>query len=75
VLELYHEAFEDLQYMDGVHGLGIDLNGIETSTVVSDVVRLKIILRNISSHAIRFRRKNQKSVIKGSTNLKHAIKT
>jgi len=68
--ELCQEVFEDLKFMDGMQELDIDLSGIETTTVVSDRVRLKIILRNIISNAIKFRKRNQKAVIKVSTKLK-----
>jgi len=67
VKELCQEVFEDLKFMDGVQELEIDLNGIETTTVVSDRVRLKIILRNIFSNAIKFRKRNQNAAIKVST--------
>ena len=70
VKALCQEVFEDLKFMDGVQDLEIDLNGFEITTVVSDRVRLKIILRNIISNAIKFRRRNQKAVIKVSTKLK-----
>ncbi|HMG94158.1 MAG TPA: HAMP domain-containing sensor histidine kinase, partial [Chryseolinea sp.] len=69
--ELCQEVFEDLKFMDGVQELDIDLNGIETPTVVSDRVRLKIILRNLISNAIKFRKRNQNAVIKVSTKLNH----
>jgi len=64
--ELCQEVFEDLQFMDGVQELEIDLTRIETTTLVSDRVRLKIILRNIISNAIKFRKRNQKALIKVS---------
>ena len=68
VKELCQEVFEDLKFMDGVQDLEIDLNGIETTTVVSDRVRLKIILRNIISNAIKFRRRNQRQSSKSVQN-------
>jgi len=54
--ELCMEVFDDLRFMDGVKELDLNLNGIETCSVLSDRVRLKIILRNLISNAIKFRR-------------------
>jgi len=68
VKELCQEVFEDLQFMDGVQELEIDLTGIETTILVSDRVRLKVILRNIISNAIKFRKTKQKALIKVSAN-------
>ncbi|HEV8512369.1 MAG TPA: ATP-binding protein [Cyclobacteriaceae bacterium] len=65
--ELCQEVFEDLQFMDGVLELEIDLTGIETTKLISDRVRLKVILRNIISNAIKFRKRNLKAVIKVSS--------
>jgi signal transduction histidine kinase len=65
------EVFEDLRFMDGVQDLDIDLEGIEITTVISDRMRLKIILRNIISNAIKFRKLNQKAEIKVSSKLEN----
>lgn len=65
--ELCQEVFEDLKFMDGVQELEIDLIGIETTKIISDRVRLKVILRNIISNAIKFRKRNMKALIKVSS--------
>lgn len=65
--ELCSEIFEDLRFMDGTKDAAIDLDQIETKTVITDRLRLKIIVRNIISNAIKFRRNNQKAIVKVST--------
>jgi signal transduction histidine kinase len=65
--ELCGEVFEDLRFMDGMQELEIDLTQIEMKTITTDKLRLKIILRNIISNAIKFRKNDQKAVIKVST--------
>ncbi len=67
VKELCKEIFEDLKFMDGAQEIDVDLNDIESAILVSDKVRLKIILRNIISNSIKFRKRNQKAIIKIST--------
>ena len=57
--------------MDGVKELHVELNGIETMTLSSDRVRLKMILRNLFSNAIKFRKSGHKPLIKVSTKLEH----
>jgi signal transduction histidine kinase len=69
--ELCMEVFEDLRFMDGVKELHVDLNGIETMTLSSDQVRLKMILRNLFSNAIKFRKNERQPVIKVSTKTEH----
>ena len=71
VKELCKEVFEDLRFMAGVDELEIDLNGIKTASLISDRGRLKIILRNIMSNAIKFRKRNQKALIKVTTETQH----
>jgi len=67
--DLSREIFHNLQFIDGFNEIKFDDAGIQHEVVISDPSRLKIILQNILSNAIKFRNKNQKSRITLSTRL------
>ena len=67
--DLSREIFHNLQFIDGFNEIKFDDTGIQHEVVISDPSRLKIILQNILSNAIKFRNKNQKSLITLSTRL------
>lgn len=66
---LCEEILENLKYMDDFSNIRVDLNGLTQSTIQQDKVRLKIILSNLISNAIRFQKKipGHQSVIKISS--------
>lgn len=64
---LSREIFDDLQFVTGFNEIELDFEQLNPETVISDSSRLKIILQNIFSNAIKFRRKNQPSYVKVST--------
>jgi len=66
---LSREVFHNMQFIDGFNEIKFDDAGIKHEVVTSDLSRLKIILQNILSNAIKFRNKNQESIITLSTKL------
>jgi len=69
IKDLSREIFHNLQFIDGFNEIKFDDAGIQHDVVISDPSRLKIILQNILSNAIKFRNKNQESIITLSTKL------
>ncbi|MBA4057336.1 MAG: hypothetical protein C0490_21660 [Marivirga sp.] len=61
------EVFEDLKFVDGFNETELDCEQVAHEVIVSDSARLKMILQNIFSNAIKFRKKNQPSYVKVST--------
>ena len=66
---LCEEILENLKYMDDFSNIRVDLNGLNQSTIQQDKVRLKIILSNLISNAIRFQKRipGHQSLIKISS--------
>jgi len=62
--ELWSEVVEDLKYADGFSEIEITHDALDPEIIVSDRRRLKIILQNLFSNAVKFRRKNERSFIK-----------
>ncbi len=56
--ELWDEVTEDLQYIDGFGDIDIRYDSIEPEIIISDRRRLKIIVQNLFSNAIKFRNKD-----------------
>jgi signal transduction histidine kinase len=54
--ELFSEIFENLRYIEGFQTIRIDMSGMGVDEVRSDKMRLKIILNNILSNAIKFQK-------------------
>ncbi len=67
--ELCQEILDNLKYMDDFANIEVDLNELQQSTIQQDKVRLKIILSNLISNAIRFQKRTpgHKSIIKISS--------
>ncbi len=67
--ELCEEILDNLKYMDDFSTIQVDLNGLKQSTVQQDKVRVKIILSNLISNAIRFQKRipGHQSLIKISS--------
>lgn len=67
--ELCQEIFDNLKYMDDFANIEVDLNELQQSTIQQDKVRLKIILSNLISNAIRFQKRTpgHRSIIKISS--------
>ncbi|HEY9047188.1 MAG TPA: HAMP domain-containing sensor histidine kinase [Ohtaekwangia sp.] len=70
--ELWEEVVKDLQYIDGVNEINIHHDTIEPEIIVSDRRRLKIILQNLFSNAVKFRRQNEASFVKFYTGYNHS---
>ena len=66
---LSRQVFHNMQFIDGFNEIKFDDAGITHEVVTSDLSRLKIILQNILSNAIKFRNKDQESRITLSTQL------
>jgi len=58
LLELCEEIIDDLKYMDRFQMMEFDLQGISSTIVYSDRLRLKIILNNLFSNAIKFQKRS-----------------
>jgi signal transduction histidine kinase len=54
--ELCQGILENLKYIDGYNKIQFDLSGIESTNIENDRVRLKIVLNNIITNAIRFQK-------------------
>jgi signal transduction histidine kinase len=54
--ELFSEIFENLRYIEGFQAIRIDMSGIGVNEIRSDKMRLRIILNNILSNAIKFQK-------------------
>ncbi len=54
---LCHEILDNLKYLDDYNRILVDLNEFEQNTIQQDKVRLKIILSNLISNAIKFQKK------------------
>jgi signal transduction histidine kinase len=63
---LCQEILDNLKYLDDYTKISVDLDEFEQSTIQQDKVRLKIILSNLISNAIKFQKKTpgHKPVIK-----------
>ncbi len=57
--ELFSEVFENMRYIEGFQRIKIDTSGIDVEEIQSDKMRLKIILNNIVSNAIKFQKQFQ----------------
>ena len=55
--ELTEEVIENLRYLDDYHKMEFDLSGITKINLTTDKLRLKIILNNLFSNAIKFQKK------------------
>ena len=64
---LAQEVYDDLKFVNGFNDMQFDLAGIKHETIATDARRVKIILQNIFSNAIKFRQRRAKSYIKVST--------
>jgi len=62
--DVSNQVFEELQFVDGVEQIKMDTSGIKLETIFSDRIRIKIILHNLISNAIKFRRVDSDSVVK-----------
>jgi two-component system, sensor histidine kinase len=57
------EVFHDLQFIEGLNEIKIDYSNIEPGVIITDKNRLKIILHNLITNAIKFRKKDFASFI------------
>ncbi|MBL7871923.1 MAG: MASE1 domain-containing protein [Cyclobacteriaceae bacterium] len=66
---LCQDIIENLKYMDNFSKIQIDLNEIDQKTIQQDKTRMKIILSNLISNAIRFQKRipDHQSIIKISS--------
>lgn len=73
---LCQEILDNLKYLEDYTKISVDLDGFEQSTIQQDKVRLKIILSNLISNAIKFQKKTpgHKPVIKISAK-RHLTRT
>lgn len=55
---LCQEILDNLKYLENYHKLMLDLSEFEEETIQQDKVRLKIILSNLISNAIKFQKKD-----------------
>jgi signal transduction histidine kinase len=69
---LCQEILDNLKYMDNFSKIQIDLNGLDHETILQDKIRMKIILSNLISNAIRFQKRipDHQSIIKISSKKK-----
>lgn len=56
--KLCEEILENLRYLENYNAIKIDLNELEANIIHQDKVRLKIILSNLISNAIKFQKKD-----------------
>ena len=63
---LCQEILENLKYLDDYHKIEVDMNDLNHSAIRQDKTRLKIILSNLISNAIKFQKKTpgHKALIK-----------
>lgn len=54
--EVSQEVMEGLQYMENYHRIEIDFSALVNQTIKTDRARLKIILNNLYSNAIKFQK-------------------
>src|ERR1044071_4257575 len=66
---LAHEVYDNLKFTQGFNEVYFDFGDIKHDEASTDRSRLKIILQNIFSNAIKFRRNHQQSIVKVSTEL------
>lgn len=65
--DIVEEVLEDLKYFSNVRNITIIKNYCDKDTMVSDFLRIKIVLTNLITNAIKYRDKNkEKSYIKVS---------
>ena len=69
--ELWEEVTKDLQYIDGFNDIDIRYDSVEPEIIVSDRRRLKIIVQNLYSNAIKFRNKDGAPFIRFFTVINH----
>jgi two-component system, sensor histidine kinase len=55
--ELCHEILENLKYMEDFHKVNIDLSDLTHQEFVHDKMRLKIILNNLLTNALKFQKR------------------
>jgi two-component system, sensor histidine kinase len=55
--ELCHEILENLKYMDEFDKVKVDLTNLSQQEIVQDKMRLKIILNNLLTNAIKFQKR------------------
>lgn len=76
--DIIEEVIQDLYYMEGAQSIDFDTVFIHQDHLVSDANRLKIVLNNLVSNAIKYhdhRKANRYVRIKTSSNLHHFIIT
>jgi len=55
IKEELESVIDDLKYMDGASSVSITCNGVENVVINNDLVRLRIVLSNLISNAIKYR--------------------
>ena len=55
--ELCHEILENLKYMEDFHKVNIDLSNLAQQEIIQDKMRLKIILNNLLTNAVKFQKR------------------
>jgi signal transduction histidine kinase len=55
--ELCHEILENLKYMEEFKTIQVDLSAIEQKEVIQDRLRLKMILNNLLTNAVKFQKR------------------
>jgi signal transduction histidine kinase len=55
--ELCNEILDNLKYMDEFNRINIDLEDLEPSEIIQDKMRLKIILNNLLTNAVKFQKR------------------
>ena len=55
--ELCHEILENLRYMDDFERVNIDLSDLSHHEIIQDKMRLKIILNNLITNAVKFQKR------------------
>ena len=55
--ELCHELLDNLKFMEDFHNISIDLSELRDQYIVQDKMRLKIILNNLLTNAVKFQKK------------------
>jgi signal transduction histidine kinase len=61
---LSDEVFDELKYIDGADQIEMDNSKIEPAVIRTDRIRMRIVLHNLISNAIKFRKSHTKSYVR-----------